>query len=128
MITTIVNGKEYDLATTLRVAYLVQGQHNHKPYSEVFSGIGDMVLEDQIGILYCAFKVANPDEAKFIKREDFFNSYLDNFTLKEVMDQLEKVIKGIMVLRTRPRMPRLMLTPRTRTPRESKSPDLVGPV
>ena len=96
MITTIVNGKEYDLATTLRVAYLVQGQHNHKPYSEVFSGIGDMVLEDQIGILYCAFKVANPDEAKFIKREDFFNSYLDNFTLKEVMDQLEKVIKGIM--------------------------------
>lgn len=96
MITTIVNGKEYDLATTLRVAYLVQGQHNHKPYSEVFSGIGDMVLEDQIGILYCAFKVANPDEAKFIKREDFFNSYLDNFTLKEVMDQLERVIKGIM--------------------------------
>lgn len=94
--TTIVNGKEYDLATTLRVAYLVQGQHNHKPYSEVFSNIGDMVLEDQIGILYCAFKVANPDEAKFIKREDFFNSYLDTYTLKQVMDQLEAVVKGIM--------------------------------
>lgn len=96
MLTTIVNGKEYDLATSLRVAYLVQGQHNHKPYSEVFEGIGEMVLEDQIGILYCAFKVANPDAAKFIKREDFFNSYLDTFTLKQVMDQLEKVIKGIM--------------------------------
>lgn len=96
MVHTIVNGKEYDLATSLRVAYLVQGQHNHKPYSEVFANIGDMVLEDQIGILYAAFKVANPEEAKFITRDAFFNSYLDTFTLKQVMDQLEAVIKGVM--------------------------------
>lgn len=94
--TITLNDKKYELATTLRVAYQVQGQHNHAPYSEVFQNIGDMVLEDQVGILYCAFKVANPDEAKFILRTDFFNYYLDNYTLKQVMDQLEAVIKGIM--------------------------------
>ena len=34
--TTTINGTEYSLGTTLRVAYKVQGQHNHKPYTEVF--------------------------------------------------------------------------------------------
>lgn len=96
MVTININDKEYDLATTLRVAYLVQGQHNHKPYSEVFADIGNMVLEDQIGILYCAFKVKNPDEAKFITREKFLDAYLDNYNLKQVMEQLEAVVRGIM--------------------------------
>lgn len=96
MVTIVINNKEYDLATTLRVAYLVQGQHNHKPYSEVFADIGNMVLEDQIGILYCAFKVKNPDEAKFITRDKFLDAYLDNYNLKQVMEQLEAVVRGIM--------------------------------
>lgn len=96
MVTININDREYDLATTLRVAYLVQGQHNHKPYSEVFADIGNMVLEDQIGILYCAFKVKNPDEAKFITREKFLDAYLDNYNLKQVMEQLEAVVRGIM--------------------------------
>ena len=42
MVTTTINGVDYELATTLRVAYKVQGQHNHAPYSKVFSEISDM--------------------------------------------------------------------------------------
>ena len=38
VIKTHVCGRDVDLATTLRVAYQVQGQHNHKPYAEVFQG------------------------------------------------------------------------------------------
>lgn len=30
-----LNGTEYPLATTLRVAYKIQGQHNHKAYSKI---------------------------------------------------------------------------------------------
>ena len=51
-------GTDFPLATTLRVAYNVQGQHNHKPYTEVFKDIGDMTVEDQLGIIYCSFKCA----------------------------------------------------------------------
>ena len=93
--TTIINNTEYELATTLRVAYKVQGQHNHKPYTEVFKSIGDMTLEDQIGILYAAFACANPDQAKFISRQIFLDYYLDNYTLTQVMEQLQAVIEGI---------------------------------
>ena len=93
---TTINGVEYPLATTLRVAYLVQGQHNHRPYAEVFKGIGDMAIEDQIGIIYCAFKCANTDSTVIMPKQNFIDYYLDNFTLKEVINQLQEIVKGIM--------------------------------
>lgn len=96
MLTTIINGAEYPLSTTLRVAYKVQGQHNHKPYTEVFKSMGDMTLEQQINILYASFQCANPEQAQFIKAQNFLDYYLDNYNLKVVMDQLQAVIEGIM--------------------------------
>lgn len=96
MLTVIIKGVEYSLATTLRVAYKIQGQHNHKPYTEVFKTIGDMHLEDQIGILYAAFECANPAEVGKIKRSDFLDSYLDTYNLKIMMEHIQGVIKGIM--------------------------------
>ena len=94
MVNVEINGTNYELATTLRVAYKVQGQHNHKAYSKVFSEIGDMPLEEQINILYAAFQVANP-EVK-ISQNEFLNYYLDHFKMKEVLDQLKNVIQEIM--------------------------------
>lgn len=96
MLTTKINGTEYDLSTTLRVAYKVQGQHNHKPYTEVFKGLGDMTLEQQINILYASFQCANPEAAKEITSQEFLDYYLDNYNLKIVMDQLQAVVQGIM--------------------------------
>lgn len=92
--TVVINGAEYELATTLRVAYKVQGQHNHKAYSKVFSELGDMPLEDQIGILYAAFQVGNPMSK--MSRDEFLNYYLDTYNLKVMMDQVKEVIQGIM--------------------------------
>lgn len=93
MVTTTINGAEYELATSLRVAYKVQGQHNHKPYSEVFSNIGQMKIEDQIGILHCAFQVANPDV--LMTKQTFTDYYLDHMNLKQIMAQLKSVIQEI---------------------------------
>ena len=93
MVTTTINGAEYELATSLRVAYKVQGQHNHKPYSEVFSNIGQMKIEDQIGILHCAFQVANPDV--LMTKQTFVDYYLDHMNLKQIMAQLKSVIQEI---------------------------------
>lgn len=87
-------GTDYSLATNLRVAYNVQGQHNHKPYTEVFKDIGDMTVEDQLGIIYCAFKCANPDT--IVTREQFQNYLLDNMNLKDMLDVLQGIIQGIM--------------------------------
>lgn len=98
MLTITFRNREYPLATTLRVAYKVQGQHNHKPYTEVFQSIGDMTLEDQIAILFAAFQCGSPNDldVQRIKQQEFLDFYLDNYTLQDVMNQLKEVIEGIV--------------------------------
>ena len=87
-------GTDFPLATTLRVAYNVQGQHNHKPYTEVFKDIGDMTVEDQLGIIYCSFKCANRDT--IVTRAQLQDYLLDNMNLKDMLDVLQGIIQGIM--------------------------------
>lgn len=95
--TTIeINGVTYDFATTLRVAYEVQKKNSHKSYMEIFSGLNEMKLEDQIGILYTAFKLANPEIAKTMTDVMFREYYLDNYTVQDMMDNLKGVISGIL--------------------------------
>ncbi len=94
--TVQINGVDYPLDTTLRVAYKVQGMNNHKPYSKVFEELGDMLLEKQIEILYVAFQIANPEFAREFTQSMFFNYYLEHFNLKEVMAQLKSVVQGVL--------------------------------
>ena len=89
-------GQEYALSNKLRVAYRVQGQHDHKPYTEVFSGVGDMPIEDQIGIIYESFWCANPEARDKITRQQFLEEYLDKYDVKALMEQLKEIIQGIM--------------------------------
>ena len=89
-------GQEYALSNKLRVAYRVQGQHDHKPYTEVFSGVGDMPIEDQIGIIYESFWCANPEARDKISRQQFLEEYLDKYDVKTLMEQLREIIQGIM--------------------------------
>lgn len=91
-----INGKSYELARTLRVAYEVQNRNNHKSYMEVFSTIDQMTIEQQIGILYVAFKIANPDDAKTFTGIMFQEYCLDHFNLKEIMQHLKYVISGVL--------------------------------
>lgn len=92
-----LNGREYPLAANLRVAYEVQGQHNHKPYAELFKTLGDMTVEDQIGIVYASFKVANRDDAKAAWTREVFKEYcLDNYNIKDLMDKMQGIIACIM--------------------------------
>ena len=89
-------GQEYALSNKLRVAYRVQGQHDHKPYTEVFSGVGDMPIEDQIGIIYESFWCANPEARDKISRQQFLEEYLDKYDVKALMEQLKEIIQGTM--------------------------------
>lgn len=94
MLKVTMNGIEYEYATTLRVAYSVQGRFNHKPYTKVFEGIGDMMLEEQLRILYTAFKLQNP--AVSMTEQEFVGYYLDHFNVKVVMSQLKTLIQEVM--------------------------------
>lgn len=94
MLNVTIQGTEYSLANTLRVAYKVQSCNNHAPYSKVFKDIGDATLEKQIEVIFCAFQVANPNVA--MKFQTFLDHYLDNYSLREVLAQVKEIVEGIM--------------------------------
>ena len=94
--TIIYKDTEYALATTLRVAYKIQGQHNHESYLDVFNKLGEMPIEQQIGIIYASFAVANPSEATFITQQSFLDYCLDNYDLSYVMETIQGIIEGIV--------------------------------
>nr|DAT41474.1 MAG TPA: tail assembly chaperone protein [Caudoviricetes sp.] len=94
--TITINQQEYQLATSLRVAYVIQGMNNHQAYTKVFERMGDMTLEEQIGIIYASFKVANPESTTFITQNKFLDAYLDTYNLSDLMEQLQELIGQIM--------------------------------
>lgn len=88
-----INDVDYPLATTLRVAYKIQGLNNHKSYLDVFKEVDKMPVEKQIEIVYAAFSAANPG---VMKADAFRDFYLDNHNLKDLMEQMQAIIKGIV--------------------------------
>ena len=98
MLTINLNGNEYPLACNLRVAYVLQNQHNHESYSSILSRVGEMPLEQQIDVIYAAFQIANPETAKTFTREMFRMYVLDHdeFNASVILQMIKKIISGIL--------------------------------
>lgn len=95
MLQLTLGTETFDLATTLRVAYEIQGFNNHKSYLEIFQGIDTMTLEQQIDIVYASFKVANKEKAQFLNRKAFSEMFMDEHNLSYLMDLIKQIIEGI---------------------------------
>ena len=98
MLTINLNGNEYPLACNLRVAYVLQNQHNHESYSSILSRVGEMPLEQQIDVLYAAFQIANPETAKTFTRE-MFRTYIldhDEFNAYVILNMIKGIVSGIL--------------------------------
>ena len=98
MATIMLNGMEYTLASNLRVAYELQGQHNHKPYTQILSSVDEMTIEQQLDMIYIAFKVKNPEDAKTFTKEMFRKYILDNdeVTVTTIMTIISDIIAGVL--------------------------------
>lgn len=97
-----INGVEYTLSDKLRVAYKLQEVNNHRPYTEIFKGLGGMPLEKQIEFVWIAFNMANPDMESISKpgtkmsQKEFQDYCLDNIGLSLIMDLIKDIMDGIM--------------------------------
>lgn len=85
-------GEEYPLATTLRVAYAIQGKFNHKPYAQIFQELDTLGIDGQLKLLYTAFNLANPNVAT---EAEFINYHLDHGNLSEINVLIAKLLEGI---------------------------------
>ncbi len=98
MVTFTLDGKTYSLATNMRVAYEIQNCNNHTSYKDVFSRIGDMTIEEQIQIVYCAYSVANKNADIKLSEKQFLHTYLDDVdqNLNSLMTTIKAIVSGIM--------------------------------
>lgn len=87
-----INGQSYTIATTLRVAYELQGMNNHKPYLDIFKEIEKMTIEKQIDFMYAGYKIAN---AMPMSQQEFRDMCLDNLDLMSIMNCIKSIIEGI---------------------------------
>lgn len=93
-----LNGVDYPLATSLRVAYKIQGQHNHKSYAKIFEEVRDMPIEQQVNMLYASYEIANKSNTSLPlwSQQQFLDYFLDNYNLTILMKYLEQIIGGIL--------------------------------
>lgn len=88
-----LSGKEYELSATLRVPYEIQKAFGNKPYTKVFEGMSSSSLEDQIKIIYTAFKIKNPN---IFTLSEFTDLLLDQWNLDYAMEVLKRIIDDLM--------------------------------
>lgn len=89
-------GLQYPLATSLRVAYNVQGLNNHASYIDIFRDLGTQPIEKQVEVLYVSFSIANPSDSKAVSKQAFLDDILDTYNLNDLLEALHDVITGIM--------------------------------
>lgn len=91
-----VKGIEVNLATTLRVAYNIQSKFGHKPYTQIFAGMHDLDINDQVKMLFEAYMVGNPKNEANLTELDFRNEILDGVGGVELTFLLTELVNGVM--------------------------------
>lgn len=85
-------GQEYEVSTTLRVAFIIQSKFNHKPYMQIFQDIQNMKLEEQVRMLFVAFDLKNPNVAT---EKQFLDEVLDNWNLNMITRKVAELVEAI---------------------------------
>lgn len=85
-------GQEYEVSTTLRVAFIIQSRFNQKPYMQIFQDIQNMKLEEQVRMLFVAFDLKNPNVAT---EKQFLDEVLDNWNLNMITRKVAELVEAI---------------------------------
>lgn len=88
----VINGQEYSMKTSLRVAYQMQAEFGHKPYMQILQEVDKMKLEQQIKLLYISFNLANPNTMTF---NQFLDYFLDEGAFVQVTKKMAELIEAI---------------------------------
>ena len=88
----VMNGQEYKVNTTLRVAFQMQSEFGHKPYMQILQDVDKLKLEQQIKLLYIGFNLANPNVMTF---QQFLDYWLDNGAFLGITKKMAELVEAI---------------------------------
>lgn len=94
MVKLRIGNEELSLATTLRVAYALRDICGAKNLQGAISAIAQMDSEQQLELLYAAYKAANKENP--MRKEEFLDKVLDNLGVFAIADAVGEVAEGLL--------------------------------
>ena len=89
-----IGNENFELAANLRVIYSLREITGAKNIREALKNLTSLDLEDQIQLLYAAYKANNKDAT--ISAKEFEDKVIDNLGIFAIADIIEKLADNLM--------------------------------
>lgn len=96
MVQLEMDGKVYDLATTLRVVYSLKDITKAKSLQESVNSISKLDLDGQIDLIYAAYKAGGGKNDVTITRTNFMDMILDTQGILAISNIVNKLADGLL--------------------------------
>lgn len=96
MVKMEMNGKTYELATSLRVVYALRDLTKAKSLQAAINSIGQLDLDGQLELLYAAYKAGGGKNDTVTTKEKFMDELLDTQGILTIADIINKVADGLL--------------------------------
>lgn len=96
MVKMEMNGKTYELATSLRVVYALRDLTKAKSLQAAINSIGQLDLDGQLELLYAAYKAGGGKNDTVTTKEKFMDELLDTQGVLTIADIINKVADGLL--------------------------------
>ena len=95
MVQITMNGKTYELASTIRVVYALKDINKSKTLQDALRSIGQLGLDGQIELMYAAYKAGKPADP-VLSKEEFIDMVLDTQGVYAVAETVRKLTDELM--------------------------------
>ena len=92
----VVNNKEYELSTSLRVVYALRDITHAKNLQEAIGSISKLDLEGQLELLYAAYKAGGGRCEGAVSKTEFIDEILDTFGIFAIADKINQLADGLL--------------------------------
>lgn len=96
MLTLTLNGRDYELATSLRVVYALKDISHAASLQEAINSITRLDLDGQIALLYAAYKAGGGKNDNSVSQTNFADEVLDNLGIFAITDKINALADGLL--------------------------------
>lgn len=96
MVQLKMNGKTYELATSLRVVYALKDLTKAKTLQEAINSIGQLDMDGQLELLFAAYKAGGGKNDNTITKEEFMDTLIDTQGVFAIADTVNKIADGLL--------------------------------
>lgn len=91
-----LNGRDYELATSLRVVYALRDITHAQSLQEAINSIQTLDLEGKLELLYAAYKAGGGKQDESTTKQMFIDAIVDNFGVFAIANAINELTEGLL--------------------------------